>query len=278
MASGSSPSVSEPSSRQADLLLDLAEELPEECPQILENKKFILTKGGGSNKNYSKLCMMEIIERHGGEVFNSAENIGDTANTYLIADRPYCTIAYIGALSLNIPPVSYRWIVDCVRGNVLENFENYRIPAGYINGEVIPFKVTDNVLTGLTIGVYNHASHTQFSTFFKFVVENLGGTYVPLPLHFTDINEAFRKPEEKCDYVLIRKRSHQKDIVAAAKAMDIKPVYPEWLIYALLTREVDLSEQYHATVEKEIETADSEEEVEDDESGSSPDSGLDPAA
>jgi hypothetical protein len=67
---------------------------------------------------------------------SGAENIGFAC---LIADKHSRRAKYMQALALNIPCISGRWVEDCVRENMILNWEMYLLPAGestYLHGAI----------------------------------------------------------------------------------------------------------------------------------------------
>uniref|UniRef100_A0A7E4W094 BRCT domain-containing protein n=1 Tax=Panagrellus redivivus TaxID=6233 RepID=A0A7E4W094_PANRE len=232
---------------------------------IFAGKTFILTAAtrGDTEPPFHKKSLKRQIENRGGRVIDALTDVADAKSTYIIADTFYRTSKYLGALSMSIPPVSFKWILESIESEELKNPNDYFLPAGIVEGsdQVVPFRPSTNVLGGLRIAVYNWCprDNMNFRQVWAPIINNLGGVYVELPDSVADVIDALKNAEEPIDYMVVEEGCDYT-VVDAAYEVDATPVRADWLTHAILTGEMDNTDRYFIPREDEDEAEDDGEE------------------
>ncbi|RKP26727.1 hypothetical protein SYNPS1DRAFT_27596 [Syncephalis pseudoplumigaleata] len=132
---------------------DAVEEEDEDVPadrRLFKDMTFVLTNIPSQSESYkdnpiscTKEALTHLIQEHGGFVESNMLGVYRTMTTHTTAYRPASAILICGevkrtkkhllALALDIPRISYRWIIDAVKQNRVDMMLNYALCNGYSN-------------------------------------------------------------------------------------------------------------------------------------------------
>jgi len=221
------------------------------CPEIEDSNifsglKFVLTSATRTKKNsdFNKRDYRQKIVERGGEIIDDFSTLSDVDRAFLVADTYYRTHKYLSALSLSVPCVGQKWILECVKENALVDHCKYLLPAGEssldsnIISEWKPLK--GSLLLGKRVMVYSNSEAVTdynvlgFVDIWSPIIRNLGATLIEpispggplLPkLDFLDNN-----PVD----ILLTDSDCEKELSDKVESLGGLAVSSEWIIQAIV--------------------------------------------
>ncbi|RUS28809.1 hypothetical protein BC938DRAFT_481417 [Jimgerdemannia flammicorona] len=188
-----------------------------------------IRKGGGiivdniSDFYRGRLCItpQKTSPSHPG---GSRKTTLSVKSVVLVAPTPKRTLKYLMALALGLPRVSIIWIHDCVKQNILLDYNRYLLSNGFseeLSAHIGCFGLRSRLCLGDDPGVFagltfhvNGGTNKKFAIETESVIEAAGGAIVSIRRHLIATKTAAlssRTPRHiKCDYVISEKEPTAK--------------------------------------------------------------------
>lgn len=219
-------------------------------PKIFDGYKFVLTSAPRANKktDFNKRDYRQKIEERGGKIIDDFKKLEDGEKAFLIADTYYRTHKYLFALSLSVPCVGQKWVMECVEQNEFIPYEEYLLPAGESSlspGVIKGWKsLKGTLLCGKTVMVYSNAPPLNeehivgFIDIWSPIAKNLGASLVKPLVNGGPISDKLRFFDLTKVDVLLTDSECEKGVADKVEAQGGLVVSSEWIIHAIITGEL----------------------------------------
>ncbi|XP_066448796.1 TP53-binding protein 1 isoform X4 [Eleutherodactylus coqui] len=185
------------------------------------------------SKPYNRQYREAQIRAGGGEILGSfSEALSKTGKKCLLIAEQHCrTKKYFLCLARGIPCVSHIWVHDSCHSNELQNFHNYRLPAGYSLQEdrILEWHDSKQPFDGLRFLVVSDQQENFLEMWTEVVMT--GGAASAKQHNSTDVDKDVALGVFD---VVLTDRSCPESILKCAQALDLPVISAEWVIQSLI--------------------------------------------
>lgn len=176
-----------------------------------------------------------------GRVLDTYSGERIISNRFFVLSDTYCrTSKYLMGLALGVPPVSYRWVTECIQEGCIVDCTEYLLPAGYSQETktVIPWepRCPGSILKGMCVHLQGA---DKFKQHWTPILQRTGASVCPKLPSYHRLATAEVPGSITCDLVICEATESRhlrvpNSVLHRANATGMKLLTTEWLVQCLI--------------------------------------------